>query len=379
MPNWPRLNRPWAWSLAAGLCAWGLAVFVAAPSLHYFEPEKIFTLRSGDYLHQCANPLTRALGTPLMAYRIFVPTVAWLIGARLWLALALPYFGSIGMLAVIAYVLSKRFDRKTGLIAAMLVATSYAVTWPDCMLGYPDSVAHLMAALLLLQRRPWLVGLVVAAGLLTDERFALELPLVALWQLGAGSPMGGRDWIRNAWRPAALALGAWLLFRHALTVGWIGPGIAPLKTYDDMPATLEALHPFGMSWGLWWSNILGAFRWAWLIVFAAMALRWRAGRRVEALSLAAILVVSAASTVVVFDVARSLGFSFLAIPLALAWLVEDSPLLALRLGKWIAWLDYLTPSLWFVPGFIIWWRPLVLRVFALVTGHDPLDWQQFVL
>jgi hypothetical protein len=377
MPTWPRLNRPWAWSLAAALGAWGLAVFFAAPSLHYFEPAKIFTLRSGDYLHQCANPLTRALGTPLMAYRIFVPTVAWLIGARLWLALALPYFGSIGLLAVIAFVMSERYDRRVGLVATMLVATSYAVTWPDCMLGYPDSVAHLLAASLLLVRRPWVVGLVVAAGLLTDERFALELPLVALWHLG--NPAQGRNWIRGAWRPAVWAFGAWLLFRHALTVGWIGQGIAPLKTYDEMSVTLHALHPFGMSWALWWSNILGSFRWAWLIVFAAMAFRWRGGSRAQAGFLAAILAVSAISTIVVFDVARSMGFSFLAIPLALVWLKEASPELALRLGKWVAWLDYLTPSLWFVPGFIIWWRPLLLRVLALLTGHDPLDWQQFVL
>jgi hypothetical protein len=377
MPNWPRLSRPWAWSFAAALGAWGLAVFVAAPSLHYFEPAKIFTLRSGDYLHQCANPLTRALGTPLMAYRIFVPTVAWLIGARLWLALALPYFGSIGMLAVVAHLMSERYDRRVGLVATMLVATSYAVTWPDCMLGYPDSVAHLLAASLLLVRRSWLIGLVVAAGLLTDERFALELPLVALWHFSV--PGEGRGWIRGAWIPAILALGAWLLFRHALTVGWIGQGIAPLKTYDDMSATLHALHPFGMSWALWWSNILGAFRWAWLIMFAAIALRWRAGRRGDAMLLASIMAASAISTIVVFDVARSMGYSFLAIPLALVWLREDSPRLGSQLGKWAAWLDYLTPSLWFVPGFIIWWRPLLLRVIALVTGHDPLGWQQFVL
>lgn len=351
---------------------------MAAPSLFHFERSEIFSLRSGDYLHQCAHPLTRALGTPIMAYRIFVPTVAWLIGARLWLALALPYFASVAMLAVVCHAMSVRHGRKIGMIATMLVATSYAVTWPDCMLGYPDSVAHLLAASLLLVRRPSLVALIVAAGLLTDERFVLELPLVVLWHYSTGGPRGGGHWLDSAWRPIALALGAWLVFRHALTVGWIGPGIDPLKTYGDIPNTLRTLRPLGMSWACWWGNAFESFRWSWIVILAAMACRWRAGRRREALFLGVVLGASALSTVVVFDVARSLGFSYLAIPLALVWLLETSRGSAERFGSWAAWLCYLTPTFWIVPGYLIWWRPLPLRVFSFLTGVDPLSWQPWV-
>jgi hypothetical protein len=368
----------WAAPLGWACTAWALAVFFAAPSIHYFEPAKIFSMRSGDYLHQCAHPLTRALGTPLMAYRIFVPLVAWLIGARLWLALALPYFATIAMLAVVCRAVSERDGRAAGIIATMLVSSSYAVTWPDCMLGYPDGVAHLCAACLLLARRPWVQAGLVLAGLFTDERFILELPLVLLWHdgIGAGQMLG--PWTRSTWRPVLAAFAAWLVLRHALTVGWIGPGIPAIETYEHMPSTLAGLRPVLLGWEDWWLNVVEAFRWTWLLLAAAFAFRWAGGRRLEVACLGAILAASVFSTILVFDVARSVGFSFLVIPLCLHWLVQARPREMMRIGQWAVWLCYLTPSVWIVPGLVIWWRPLVLRIYAMVTGHDPMDWQHLV-
>ena len=372
------LWRPWARAVGAALAAWGLAVFVAAPSLHYFERSKIFGMRSGDFLRQCANPLARDLGTPLMAYRIFVPLVAWLIGARLWLALALPYLATLAMLAVVCFVMTVRFGRATGILATLLVATSYAVTWPNCMLGYGDSVAHLLAAVLLLVRRRWLLSILVLAGLLTDERFALELPFVFLWHLSLGQGEGGNLWIRRAWAPIAAAFAGWIVVRHALTVGWIGPGIASIEEYRAIPNADRLLHPSGMGWGLWGCNAFEGFRWAWGLIFAAMAARWMRGFRGQVLLLAAFLLASVASTIVVYDVARSVGFAFLAIPVALAWFVESRPDAARRFGRWVVWLCLLTPSFWFVTGSIIWWRPFPLRLLAFLTGRDPLSWQTYV-
>jgi hypothetical protein len=44
------------------------------------------------------------------------------------------------------------------------------------------------------------------------------------------------------------------------------------------------------------------------------------------------------------------------------------------MGLWLAWLCFLTPSLCVVPGFVIWWRPLPLRIVAFLINQDPLDW-----
>jgi hypothetical protein len=357
---------------AIGLGSWALAFFLAAPSMAMFTRATIFSLRSGDYVHQCQHPLTRALGTPLMAYRVFVPAVAHLLGANLWLDLLIPYAASAALLAVVAFVVGRRLGRPSAVAAAVLVGTSYAVTWPNNLLGYPDSVSHLIAASLVLVRRRWLFALLVLCGLLTDERFLLSLPFVALWL--APEPGEGT---RNPfpWSAAAAGIALWLAARHALTAGWIGPGIAPVQTYLDMKVTVRNLVPTQMSWTVWWGNVAVSYRWAWIVIAAGAARRWRRGGRAEAAALLALLALSTASTIIVFDVARSVAFTFLCLPIALAWLAEAPSSPAPRVAVWAAWLCIATPSLWVVPGYSIWWRPLPLRIAAYVTGRDPIAWQ----
>lgn len=370
-PTWARsLGR----SFLIAICAWALAVIAAAPSLFSFEHLQIINSRAGEFVQQCSNPLTRAItGAPFLGYRVFVPTVAWLIGARLYVALALPYIATLAMLTVVCLVMSERHGRRMGAIATMLVATSYAVTWPDCMLGYPDSVAHLLAACLLVTRRPWLAGALVAAGMLTDERFIMELPFVFLWR--HCEPVGGEGpWLRNAWRPVVLGLAFCIVVRRALTIGWIGPGIAVPKTYGDMVANFLSLHPYNMSWAVWLANVFTSFRWTWIVI--VMGVTARSGQRHgrELAIFVVVLLGCVAASMFVFDAARSVGFCYLAILLSFSWLIDAAPERALRIGKWSAWLSYLTPSLWFVPGYVIWLRPLPLRVFAYVTNQDPLSW-----
>jgi hypothetical protein len=370
----PKWRRPLGRSVLVALLAWGLAVFCAAPSLHYFELDQIFNSRAGEFVQQCANPLTRAItGAPFLGYRVFVPTVAWLLGARLYVALALPYVATIAFLSVVCFVMTERHGRRMGTIATMLVATSYAVTWPDCMLGYPDSVAHLLAACLLLTRRPWLIGAMVAAGMLTDERFILELPFVFLWHYCAPASREGR-WLRNAWLPVILGLAVCLVVRRALTIGWIGPGIAAPKTYGDILNTLYSMHPYNMSWGVWLANVFMGFRWTWIVVVAGVAFRARHRQGQEVPIFVVILSGCVAASMLVFDAARSVGFCYIAIILSLSWLIEAAPGVARRLGQWSAWMCFLTPSLWVVPGYVIWLRPLPLRVVAFLSNRDPLDW-----
>jgi len=256
----------------------------------------------------------------------------------------------------------------------LLVGLSYAVIWPDCMLGYPDSVAHLLALLLVITRRHWKIAAIVLAGLFTDERFILELPLVALWRFSL-SPLDRRllSW---AVIPTAAAFCSWLLLRHALTVGWIGAGIPKIATYSDIAGITRSFRPSIGSWSRWSLNVLESFRWGWGVIVSAAIVRWRRGLPLEVGFLIAVLGVSVLSTIVVFDVARSVGFSFLALPLAFLWLNEIGA--GIRVGRIAAWLCMLTPAFWFVPTGIIWWRPLALRIVAYVTSNDPMAWQHAV-
>ncbi|HEY1847891.1 MAG TPA: hypothetical protein VGG37_01735 [Opitutaceae bacterium] len=195
------------------------------------------------------------------------------------------------------------------------------MTWPNNLLGYPDSVSHLIAASLILVRRRW------------------------------------------------------LLARHALTAGWIGPGIAPVQTYLDMNATVRHLTPTQMSWAVWWGNVAVSYRRAWIVIVAGAARQWSRGGRAHAAALVALLVLTTASTIFVFDVAQSVAFTFLALPLALAWLAGGASPGVPRVAVLAAWLCIATPSLWVVPGYSIWFRPLPLRIAAYVTGKDPIAWQ----
>ena len=364
----------WSWALGTALLTWLLTVLAAAPSLHDFEPERLRQMRSGDYLAMCANPLARTLREPILAHRILPPTIAWALGGSVPVSLALPYVATIGMLALVALASARRSGRTVGAMAALLVGSSSAVTWPNCMLGYPDSLAHFLAASLLFFRRPWQVGLICLGGLLCDERFALALPLVGIWH--AGGPAFGQffRWFRESAAALALAVAGWLLVRHALEAGWVGPGLEKPKLYGEIYQGVWDFRPWLTGWGVWWLNVLAAYRWCWLLLLAGFAFRWRAGYRWETAAACSFLAAGTLSTIVVFDVARSVGFTFLVIPLALCWLAQAVSSRLLPWGRSLVWLCYLTPSFLVLTGYFIWCRPLPIRVLAILSGQDPLDW-----
>jgi len=343
-----------------GLAAWLIAIFFAAPSLHDFSPARVEFMRSGDFLKLCANPFARDLHEPLLAYRIFPPFLGWLLGANRALCLALPYLATIGMLGCVAYAVAERVGRKLGAAAALLVAGSYAVTWPNCLLGYGDGFAHLAAAVLLLAVNRGVVVAVVAAGVLSDERFVFALPLVAIWH--------GVEWSRRNGGAMVAGLLVAFLVRHGLRAGWIGPGIAPVQVYANMRATFAAVRPWDMSWAVWLANVGVSYRLTWLFIGFAGWVRWSAGGRREAAFAVAAVGLGAGASFVVFDVARSVAFTWPMLPLALVWLAQHRAAVAARVATAAIVAGCVLPSVWIVPGAVLWWRPLVVRVFTFWSG-----------
>lgn len=176
----------------------------------------------------------------------------------------------------------------------------------------------------------------------------------------------------------AAATAAWLLVRQALTAGWIGPGLATPKVFGLMLGKilwLEPFRPWEGSWAAWWANVAAAFRWTWVLLVVAIGWEWRSERRATAFALGAALAVTTGLTFLVFDVARSVGFAFPAIPVALAWAARHHADRTRQMARVLAWLGLLTPSYWITSrGYFWWWRPLALRLVAHYTGQDPLDW-----
>lgn len=363
----------WVHLVIIAVTAWALALLLSFPSLYDFEPERIDYMRSGRYLPLCENPLERAsLRDPMLAYRILPPTVTYLLGLKHWGALGLPYLVSIITLVVTGYAVCLRLGRRFAIYAVFLTALSFAITWPNCMLGYGDPFAHLASACLLITRRPWLVALTVLAGLLSDERFLMVWPLAALWHWQRGANSWG--WLRRCWVHVVAAVLAWLVVRHALAVGWIGEGIPRVQLYTDMWSQLTSLKPWDSTWPIWTLNVLAAFEWTWLLIGLGVVCQFAHGHKTPALIFAALLAGIILSTVVVADVTRSVAFAFVAIPVSLAWLsTAFSTGRAAHALSYVGLLCALTPNFIVLAGYqVIIFRPLPLRMMAYFTGEDPL-------
>ena len=132
----------------------------------------------------CADPLTTEIREPFLHYRILPPLIVKVLGGGKTVALALPPLAAAGTLGLVYLAFWRRFDEQVAWWVTLMTATTSAVSWTNGMPGYPDSVAHLCLAALLLTRRPGWWAILVLAGILADERLLLGLPLyrVVAWR-----------------------------------------------------------------------------------------------------------------------------------------------------------------------------------------------------
>jgi hypothetical protein len=362
----------WPRALIAGVIAWCVSIFWAAPSFSHLDLEWIKLSRGGDYLRLCADPFDRGLRETFLAYRVFPPFLAYLLGGGTLISLLLPYAATVVMLAVVFVAVARRLGTRMAWAGTLLIATTSAVTWPNCMVGYPDSFAHLFAALLILNRSRRMIFICVLCGLLSDERFILALPFVWLWHGGFRTDSG---WRIHDLVTAGSALVVCLALRHGLRTGWIGPGIVLPSTYTRIFTSLFELKPYDQTWGMWWINVLGGFRWVWLFLVASAVLVWRKGEKANAVAYVAFLGAATLASLTVYDVTRSVGYSFTAVLVALVWFSESAREQSVRITGRLAALCFVTPSYWMTHDFFFWWwRPLPFRTYSILTGADPLAW-----
>lgn len=350
-----------------------LSFFLYAPPALYLP--LYADTRLHDLMRMAEHPLRRDLHEPILAYRLSVPIVAYLLQLRGFALIALAYATNVAFIGTLFAALRTRTTSQIAFIAVGLVALSQAGQSASTALGCQDPLAHLCTAILLLIAGP-AMALVSIMGIFADERSVLAFPFVILWHwLGrtSGSPP---DWRRSVTAAVALAVGAATaaLLRHMLTVGLIGPGIVTPEAYkfigSNVAKGLGGAFRFGFATHV--GELFFAFRWLWLVPFAYLfsappsCMKW-----VTALILVGVVI----EAIVIFwggDHTRSSAYMFPALICIMCewpkvWPKAEKALRVVLVASVV------TPQLNWVSGKLGWVRPFPVAAFRMATGKDPAD------
>jgi hypothetical protein len=314
MPEIPR-QHSFLLALFVGVVTWLFGIFVKFPqglltTTHFPRLE--------DYLKLCANPFARDVN-PILAYRISVPIIAWAFHLPPVLCTFLPILFLIASYAIIFYVVLERTaDKKFSVLVVAGLSLTFFAHWTNRWLGFPDSFSHLVSALALISSNPLLLALCCIFGMLNDERWLFSVPFLLFWH-GSNLAKVGKFSSMTAAR-AGIGLGVGILFviliRHALTIGWLGPGIAEPNVYKIMRSTLLDLNPLNSTWTLFALNIFMGLGWYWLAVGKLITRQLLSTSPILGCFLSFSILIAGFSTLVVEDVSRSMGFLFLVVVIA---------------------------------------------------------------
>jgi hypothetical protein len=311
------IKRDWLLPLLVGIGIWLLGLFVKFPqgilSTSHFP-------RLEDYLKLCADPFARDIN-PILAYRISVPTMAWALQLSPIICTLLPIFFLIAAYGVVFHVISERtVDRKFSLMIVAGLSLTFFAHWTNRWLGYPDAFSHLCSALGLLSSNPLILALICILGTFNDERWVMSVPFLLYWHGSNHAKAGIINWIAATRAGSGIGIGILfvLLVRHALTVGWLGPGIIEPGVYEAMrSALLDRFSPYNSTWSLFALNIFMGFGWYWVAVIRLVTLQLlESYSRLWGVFLALSVFTTNLLTIMVEDVSRSVGFSYLIIVIA---------------------------------------------------------------
>jgi len=334
----------WFVAILVGISAWSLSIFLYAPRLW-----KGYA-RLSDFLAMCANPLERQLSEPILEYRIMTPLVAWMLHLPAWGAIGIQYVALIATFSILYLAMQRRTNRITALLTCFALSLTYVSQFTNIHPGYPDSVTHLCIAVALFCPLSWVFALATIFGTLNDERFVVAIPLILLWHVkDRGLFIELRESLRLA---GGFLVGLIVVYivRHALTVGggWLGKGIATPEVYHQIVAnSVLSLHPFNSTWPNFAVSVFLSFRWVWLVpLFALVRIRQGTARCILGAGCGFVLL-TVMSTVVVWDVARSIAFIFPFIVMSAWQLAQRDQLFCNRVLAAVIVLAVLTPSLEF--------------------------------
>jgi hypothetical protein len=321
-PKFPRSERPLALFVGAG--TWLFGIFVKFPqgllTTSHFP-------RLDDYLKLCANPFARDVN-PILAYRISVPVVAWILQLPPLICTSLPILFLISSYAVVFYVVSERTgDKRFALLVVAGLSLTFFGLWTNRWPGYPDSFSHLFSALALLCPNPLLLALCCIVGTLNDERWLMSVPFLLYWHGSNQARAGALNWANATRAGTGLVAGilSVLVVRHALTVGWLGPGIAESWYTRMRSISPDRLIPYNSTWTLFAFNIFMGLGWYWLTVVRLLTRQLSSAAPIWGSFLSLSILMACFSTGLVEDVSRSIGFLFLVVVAASVYDYDTAP------------------------------------------------------
>lgn len=354
-----RLDKCWSHSprvtsMIVGIVAWATSILL------YFSwvmmiPENRY--RWDDFLLLCTDPLRRDIQHPILYYRIAVPLIARILHLPPLFAFCIQYVASIATLSVVFWLIARKVRPITGLLATIGLALTCLTQWVNLYPGVPDSVTHLISAACMISIPAPFYLPFIFFGCLNDERMLFALPFILLWKYPEA--MSDRSQFTTAIQHGCwmlLAVASWIVVRHMLSVGYIGPGIEKPKVYQEFSETIAILTPYASTWSRWLWNVFMSYRWIWVLPCLLLILG-KHERATKAMLMFALLAV-VLSTIIVADVSRSICFSFGAIMTAVVYLSREMP--AQRLDRLLITLliaQVITPTGFYVVKKILWLSP----------------------
>ena len=345
VPEIPRWHT-FLLALFAGAGTWVFGIFLKFP-------QGLLTAsdfpRLEDYLKLCANPLTRDIA-PILAYRISVPIIARAFHLPPAICTYLPIFFLIFSYAIIFHVVLKRTaDKRFSILVIAGLSLTFFAHWTNRWLGFPDSFSHLASALALISSNPFLLALCCVFGTLNDERWLFSVPFLLFWHGSNHAKAGISSSTVTMHAGIGLAVGILfvLLIRHALTIGWLGPGIIEPNVYKIMRSTLLNLSPLHSTWSLFALNVFMGFSWYWLAVMKLITRQLSSPTPILGCFLGFSVLVASLSTLVVEDVSRSIGFLFLVLVIASVYDYNTDPASARTWWRNLLLATAITPTIYY--------------------------------
>jgi hypothetical protein len=256
-----------------------------------------------------------------------------------------------------------RSELRLASIATIGIACSSSFLYAHWNLGIGDPLTHLCSAIALVGNGP-VTAISVLIGCMNDERAVLALPFIALWRCPKPECLrwrSGCTWsvLARAALPLVIGLMAALCARHALTVGWVGNGISKPSLYERIENAIFGFRPWLGSWRIWFINCLKGPGWFGIFLFTPfLSSRWRPGH-VSSDILGVFFLIACISSLIVADVARSIGFAYPAMLLGCVWMYDRDSDRARKLALFLASLQVITPAIWIYQS----WRWIQFRPF----------------
>lgn len=375
--HWAALKleaKPWpVATVLVGFTSWVISGLLY--TLHFFpDILKHWTqTRAADVVRMTANPLTRELNEPIMAYRVVLPTLGWLLGLPGRSVLILPYIALVSALGLVYYLFARRGAGDVGIVLSLGLGCTQFAIWTNSLPGFADPLTLLATCVCLLTPNGAIAATLCVLGTLNDERFVFAIPFILLWHL----TVEGCSRAKTIQLAACylLGIGVVLCVRHALTIGWVGPGIEQPEEYGKIQDRALNFLTFLISHPFWLGvNYFMSFRFFWLLFpvgyLAGRSMGVKTSERALYLSsLVGVLVASA----LVWDVSRSVRFAFPALLLAVWWLCRTDPGRALRWLVVALVLCLLTPAFYVGADGLQPYLPLPFVAIKAATGWDVLD------